>query len=181
MTAPSLLAVPYATLINAKIVVSSIKKPYLAVDEHFFRFCMRSIIDKIKIDEKWYLSRYPDVAEAMGEEGPLSAAEHFIKHGYYENRMPYEIIVEEAWYLDQYPDVLIAVRNGDFASAQAHFEGVGYAEGRFPYPNFSLLTAATASETAATDYRKFYGLPSHEQDTGVQQPLFDREAEVSAS
>jgi hypothetical protein len=144
MTVPTVVAVPYATLVNAKIIVTSIKRPYVAVDEHFLRFCMRPIISQIKIDEAWYLTQYPDVADASDQEGKLSAAEHYIKHGYYENRLPYEIKVDEAWYLEHYPDVATAVNDGVFTSAQAHFEQIGFAEGRLPFPNFSLMTLPVA-------------------------------------
>jgi hypothetical protein len=163
----SVIAVPYATLMNAKIIVTSIKKPYLAVDQHFLQFCMRSFIEKIRVDEVWYLTNYPDVADG-GEGNAFGAAEHYIKHGYFENRLPYEIKVHEKWYLAQYPDVSAAVSKGEYASAQAHFETIGYAEGRFPYPNFSLLTIPIAVDPVDTEDpkdRKTNGAARREPDS----------------
>jgi hypothetical protein len=186
MNASSVLAVPYATLFNAKIIVSLSNKPYLAVDQHFFQFCMRSIIEKIKVDEAWYLNRYPDVADASAsnEDNALSAAEHYVKHGYFENRLPYEIKVEETWYLEQYPDVSAAVDRGEFASAQAHFEEIGYAEGRFAYPNFSLLTIPIAVENEKTGGQKANGAMLYREDVseGINlEPSVDKGESASTT
>ena len=135
----TVVTVPYASLLNAKIIEQT-NDGSLLVDRHFLIFCMQPILAKIKVDEDWYLKRYPDVQLAIDNNVVPSAAAHYARHGYFENRMPYRIEVDAAWYLQQYPDVGLAIEREEFSSAQEHFEIVGFAEGRFPYPHFTLAT-----------------------------------------
>jgi glycosyltransferase involved in cell wall biosynthesis len=109
------------------------------------------MIDK-KVDEAWYLQRYPDVLNS-----DLSATEHYEKIGRAAGRFPcqptvadYFIVyprklrysslnffkkikkqkkVNTEWYLRNYPDV---VSSG--MSAQEHYHFFGRSEGRLPYP-----------------------------------------------
>jgi hypothetical protein len=131
----------YSSLINRKILVPSIKKPYLAVDEHFMMELMLPWVEKIRVDEKWYLSAYQDVETAIRSGVVAGAKPHYCRFGYYEHRMPYEIKVDEDWYLNEYADVKAAVATKHFNSGQAHFELLGYREGRFPHSGFRLATA----------------------------------------
>ncbi len=126
----------YATLLNKKLVIPSQKTSYLAVDKQHLSRVLQPHIERIKLDEAWYLSQYPDVREAIERGDFASASEHYINVGYYEHRMPRHILVEEAWYLEQYADVREAVANNVFASGQAHFAIAGFREGRFPHANF---------------------------------------------
>jgi len=135
----SVVTVPYASLLNAKII-EPIHDNYVAIDRHFLVFCMQPILARIKIDENWYLDKYPDVLLAIENDVVPNATTHYTKHGYFENRMPYRIEVDADWYLKEYPDIGAAIERGEFASAQDHFEIVGFAEGRFPYRNFTLNT-----------------------------------------
>jgi hypothetical protein len=95
----------------------------------------------IHVDEPWYLAQSPDVKEAIERGEFESASDHFVKVGYYEHRMPYEIDVDESWYLDNYGDIAAAVEQKVFPSGRAHFYQLGYREGRFPHANFGLRTA----------------------------------------
>lgn len=141
--APSkLVAVPYISLFNAKIITSASGEDHLLVDRHFFQFCIRSIVSKIQVDEEWYLQRYPDILDAIENGRIASARMHYERHGYFENRMPYPIKVDAVWYLEQYSDVAEGIERGEFSSAQAHFDDVGFAEGRFPFPRFTLSVSA---------------------------------------
>jgi hypothetical protein len=101
---------------------------------------MQPILARIKIDENWYLDKYPDVLLAIENDVVPNAVTHYTKHGYFENRMPYRIEVDADWYLEEYPDIRLAIERGEFASAQDHFDIAGFAEGRFPYRNFTLNT-----------------------------------------
>jgi hypothetical protein len=92
----------------------------------------------IKFDEAWYLSKYPDVKEAVRRGVVASGREHYVLSGYYEHRLPTAILVNEKWYLDAYPDVREAMRAGVYKSGQAHFDLAGFREGRLPYANFQL-------------------------------------------
>ena len=135
----SKMALPsFATLVNSKVLIPSTKTPYLAVEKHFLQKCLRPFVQEIRLDEAWYVRQNPDVAEGIRRRLVASAREHYVEHGFYENRMPYDIRVDEPWYLEQYPDVRAAVEREQYASAQAHFYAVGFGEGRLPYAGFTL-------------------------------------------
>lgn len=131
----------YASLINRKLIVPSSKKPFVAVDEHFLALLLMPHLERIDVDESWYLSTYADVGAAIERGVVPNAKAHYCKYGYFEHRMPQRILVDEAWYLVEYPDVRGGVDTKDFESGQDHFERLGYKEGRFPYRDFQLATA----------------------------------------
>ncbi len=128
----------YATLINQKILVPSNSSSYFAVEKYYFFEMMIPFIESIDLDERWYLATHPDVREAITRGLVESGQQHYVKHGYYEHRLPYRVLVEEDWYVSAYPDVKEAIERQDFPSAQAHFEMSGFREGRLPFPNFAL-------------------------------------------
>ena len=92
------MTVPYASLLNAKIIEPTTNGS-LVIDQHFFIFCMQPILAKIKVDDEWYLTRYPDVRLAIDNHVVPNVAAHYTRHGYFENRMPYRIEVDPEWYL----------------------------------------------------------------------------------
>jgi hypothetical protein len=126
-----------ATLKNQALVVPD-GNTHFRVERHFFVALMSKKIASIKFDEGWYLSKYPDVKDAVKRGIVPSGREHYVMSGYYEHRMPTPIQVNEKWYLDAYPDVLEAIRAGVYKTGQAHFEIAGFREGRMPYANFQL-------------------------------------------
>src|ERR1700733_14236047 len=128
----------YAELINQRIVGPDTQTNYMKVDSHFFINCMLPILQKIRVDEAWYLRAYPDVQAAIQKGVVADPKSHYCRFGFYEHRMPYHIVVDEPWYLTEYPDVRTAIAGRHFASGQAHFDLLGFREGRFPYANFRL-------------------------------------------
>src|SRR5262245_11032483 len=86
----------------------------------------------VVVDEKWYLSLYPDVRTAIEEGRVSSAASHFEMYGRKERRLPTRPVVDETWYLLRYPDVARSIRNGDIKNAYDHFVRIGHREGRLP-------------------------------------------------
>jgi hypothetical protein len=128
----------FAALLNQKLIILAASSDYVAVDQYFFRDCLRPYIDKIRFDEQWYLLKYPDVEQAIAKKLVKNAREHFTRFGYFEHRLPYRIKVQEEWYLQQYPDIKKAIEEKDFKSGQEHFEIVGFREGRIPHPHFDL-------------------------------------------
>ncbi len=94
---------------------------------------MRALLGAIEVDEAFYLSRNPDVADGIAQGSIRSAQEHFVDHGYFEGRLPYRIEVDEDWYLANHEDVARTVRSGEYRSGQSHFDGPGYPEGRAPF------------------------------------------------
>lgn len=95
---------------------------------------IKLLLSAIDVDEEWYLTNYPDVAEAIAHGHTTSAKQHFIDDGYFEGRIPFAIAVNDEWYLKEYPDVAKSIGNGADMSAQEHFIRDGYKEGRLPFP-----------------------------------------------
>jgi len=111
---------------------------HFRVERNFLIALMAKRIGKIRFDESWYLTRYPDVRDAVKRGVCASARDHYALSGYYEHRMPCAILVDEKWYLDAYPDIADAVKAGVYKSGQGHFDLAGFREGRMPYANFEL-------------------------------------------
>lgn len=78
------------------------------------------------IDEAWYLSTYPDVAEAG-----TSAVEHFMSVGWAEGRNPCPLFDTE-WYFRTYPDVELLGMD-----PLTHYALHGWRERRNPHPEFN--------------------------------------------
>ena len=93
---------------------------------------VKSLLRGIAFEEKWYIAKYPDVAEAVRAGAFRSGRQHFIDVGYFEGRRPREFDVDETWYLKTYPDVAEGIGKGEIKSAHEHFNDHGYEEGRFP-------------------------------------------------
>ncbi len=93
---------------------------------------VKSFLRAVPIDETWYRTTYPDVDEAIRNGAYRSARQHFVDHGYFEGRRPYELEVDEAWYMKTYPDIQESVKTGEVESALDHFVRHGYEEGRRP-------------------------------------------------
>jgi hypothetical protein len=94
---------------------------------------MRRLIIGVEVDERWYLERYPDIADAIEKGVVQSARLHFVNDGYFEGRMPFPIRVDERYYLSQNVGVAEYVRKGTLESGQQHFDENGYQEGRLPF------------------------------------------------
>lgn len=82
------------------------------------------------VDERWYLKRYPDVAEAIRKGAVKSASQHYFQAGIHEGRAPYEIGIDSTAYLAKHQDVAEAVNKGAYRSGRDHFLTSGFAEGR---------------------------------------------------
>ena len=94
---------------------------------------IRALLVSVPVDEEWYISTYPDVAQAIQDGAIKSAKEHFLSNGYFEGRLPAPLIVDEEFYVSEYPDVAESLELGEITSAQEHFELHGCAEGRQPF------------------------------------------------
>jgi hypothetical protein len=103
-----------------------------AYDE--FLDIVRLLLRSVSVDEAWYLTEYPDIAEAIASGDVKSARNHFIDSGYFEGRLPAPIEVDEAWYLSEYPDVAEGIERGEIESARQHFLEHGFEEGRAATP-----------------------------------------------
>jgi hypothetical protein len=93
---------------------------------------IRLLLRGVAVDEAWYLTEYPDIAEAVAAGEVKSARHHFIDSGYFEGRLPAPLEIDEAWYLGEYPDVAEGIERGEIQSARQHYLEHGYEEGRWP-------------------------------------------------
>ena len=93
---------------------------------------IQALLIGIDVDEAWDLQQNDDVAQGIREGKIISAKQHFVDHGYFEGRTPFQMTVDETWYLATNADVAEQVRLGTFELGQAHFNQSGYREGRLP-------------------------------------------------
>ena len=108
--------------------------PMLAYD-----LCQITLIE-VRVDEGFYLARYPDVGLSLAAGHHATVGDHYIQVGFFEGRLPFHIAVDADYYLESNSDVRSAIDNGQVESAQAHFDLAGWKEGRSPSPGFSLLS-----------------------------------------
>ena len=95
----------------------------------FFDIFIKSLLPSYFFDADYYRENNEDVAEACSSDQELHA--HYLKNGWFEGRLPFNVVVDEAFYLNIYPDI----HDSDLDS-QEHFLASGYAEGRIPFmPN----------------------------------------------
>jgi|GEM_PF-530650 len=50
---------------------------------------LRRLLEPVPVDEQWYCSAYPGVAQAISRGVFRSSAHHFLAHGYFEGRLPF--------------------------------------------------------------------------------------------
>ena len=124
--------VPFSALKSSIKLLSM--KGQLKVDMNYDEFLdlVKKFLQAVPIDEDWYRTTYPDVAEAIKAGAYRSARQHFVDHGYFEGRRPFDLELDEAFYMKQYPDIAQAVSSGDLDSARDHFVRIGYDEGHLP-------------------------------------------------
>jgi len=82
-------------------------------------------------DREYYLSRYPDVAQAVQEGKLRDPLEHFMRRGQTEHRVPYQF--DEAFYGRHYPQAERDIAQGLAADLRTHFETIGWFRGYLPH------------------------------------------------
>jgi hypothetical protein len=113
----------------------------ISIQTLLFRDLLRIALERVLVDERYYLRTYPDVGEAMAGGLFTSPRHHYIEFGYFEDRLPFRIEVDEEFYFRSNPDIKDGVTSGFIPSAQVHFERYGYKEGRLPREGWSLLAS----------------------------------------
>jgi hypothetical protein len=125
--------IPSFKVVRGRMTVVTINgKPKINNSYDEFVEIVKLLLRGVAFDEKWYLSTYTDVAEAVKAGAYKSGRQHFIEVGYFEGRRPCDFEVDEKWYLENNPDVVDGINKGDIKSARRHFNEHGYEEGRFP-------------------------------------------------
>jgi methylase of polypeptide subunit release factors len=69
---------------------------------------MRILLASIPVDETWYQTAFPDVAQAIRSGAVKSAKAHFVANGYFEGRLPAQIPADKAFYASQYPEAMLS-------------------------------------------------------------------------
>lgn len=96
------------------------------------RTLVRMFLDLVEVDEEWYKTAYPDVAQAISAGIIRSAKEHFVQHGYFEDRLPCRVAVETRVTPRQLQEMITRV--------ERNFRHMGEIE-----PHWSVLTDAKFS------------------------------------
>lgn len=126
------------------------------------------VLVNIYVNEEWYLSTYPDVADSVSAQKIGSGTDHYRQSGYEEGRMPAHVEVDEQWYLRQYSDLCKEYENGTLKDLAFHYHHNGYGEGRLPraipvdehwylqtYPKARLRVERGVSKSASDDFVRF--------------------------
>lgn len=106
----------------------------IAIDARLLRKLLMTLAASLRFDEAFYLSHYPDLAEAHAAGVIQDMRTHFIQVGFFEGRIASRPEVDEAYYTTTYPDVAQAILRGDVSSGTEHYMRAGIAEGRVPNP-----------------------------------------------
>lgn len=114
-------------------------------------------------NENFYLTSYPEVAEAVTAGYFSSGLDHFQRYGLQEGRVLVSLDYNESTYLAKYPDIRAAVTAGSFSSGLSHFIQFGADEGRSgdPFPNGS-----TSAEGEGRDENRATGTISQDLFSG---------------
>ena len=93
---------PYLPPFNVikRLVEMSTSKGQLIATASYENLVMmiKLLLSAVEVNERWYLTQYPDVADAIAQGKTPSARQHFIDNGYFEGRLPFPIPVDEDWY-----------------------------------------------------------------------------------
>ena len=115
---------PPFEIVKALVVVAlEDGKPTVSCSYDDFVTMIRRTIVGIVVDEAWYLTEYPDIADAIERGLVKSAQDHFVSDGYFEGRQPFPMRVNERWYLMNNTGVADYVRQGKLLSGQQHVRG----------------------------------------------------------
>jgi len=124
--------VPFKKLKDSFRVVSNGQQLKVDLTYEDLMTVIKKLLMGVPVDDEFYRTSYPDVAEAIDAGVYRNAKHHFVDYGYFEGRRPFEHTVDEAWYVKNNEDVRVGLKDGTILSAAAHFAEHGYEEGRVP-------------------------------------------------
>jgi hypothetical protein len=113
------------------------QKVAVSVPRQLFQGLLTAALEAVPVDEDWYKEKYPDFYAQLLRGHFESAKDHYMRFGFFEDRMPHPITVDPDFYVTEYPDTQKLA--GDLVAIQDHFESYGFKEGRLPYPGWSLI------------------------------------------
>jgi hypothetical protein len=109
----------------------------VSVPRHLLRNLLSIALEAVAVDEGWYREKYPDFYAQFLHGHFESAKAHYIRYGFFEDRIPHPIKIDPEFYVREYPDIRTLAGNVD--ALQDHFETYGFKEGRRPYEGWSLV------------------------------------------
>jgi hypothetical protein len=131
-----------STLPNGRILLDALMLtpemlrllPKVPIPAAALRALLQVLIARLPFDEDFYMTTYPDLAQASKAGSIANLRAHFLEHGYLEGRLGAEPEVDEDFYKEMYPDVAAGIARGEILSASDHYIRAGAAEGRFANP-----------------------------------------------
>ena len=102
------------------------------IERDGFLELVRDFLRLVPVDETWYPETYPEAAEDIRSGNFLSASDHYIRKGYFEGFVPFDVDIDNDWYISRYAHVRNALAAGVAISAKDHFMRIGYGEGCQP-------------------------------------------------
>jgi hypothetical protein len=129
---------PFGSYIASGHVRGESDEAFLTVSRSLLTELLRPTLGRIRFDEDYYRKANPDLAAAETKGQVASMREHYMEHGYFENRLPCRVEVDAEYYMEEYPDVGQAIVSGRVASPEWHFETFGFREGRLPRRGWSF-------------------------------------------
>jgi len=105
---------------------------YAEMEREDFLGMVRIILRNVSVDERWYLTAYPAVAQDIEALGCGTVTEHYATTGYFKGWLPVDLDVDADWYVARYAHVRNGLAAGVASSAKDHFLRIGYGEGCRP-------------------------------------------------
>src|SRR5205085_2038732 len=106
-------------------------------------------------DSDWYAGYYDlRACESSGE--IASMHDHYLEHGYFEQRLPHSLSIDPDWYWGYYRDLTRAYDRNDYDALREHLLRSGWWEGRGGTPDF-----AKEADRWVEALRRFGAYPSH--------------------
>jgi len=132
---------PYKQLLSKASIKNGATRDsdLVTIRRDLFEFVLQAALATSEFDEEAYLSANPDVADGPVRNGEMTARQHFVAYGYFENREGGLPTVDADWYEKTYVDVKRAISEGRVKSATQHFEVTGAFEGRAPTQRHLLI------------------------------------------
>lgn len=116
--------------------------------EAFKLLVIKAIVEELSFDDDWYRATYPDVDEAVKSGSFESAHEHFLRNGYFENRLPTKATFDVRFYYKTYEDLQSAYRPNDKEGLLEHYLSAGSFEGRAPSEEWSRINVGERSRSS---------------------------------
>nr|WP_294520233.1 hypothetical protein [uncultured Rhodopila sp.] len=124
--------VPFLEVTKGFKFVASRGDLYVETDRQRFLERLVRLLECVPVDSDWYRATYPSAAHDIDAGRFASAADHYLRAGYFEDLLPFDIVVDEAWYVSRYRHVRTGLELGEAASPRDHFIRIGYNEGCQP-------------------------------------------------